>query len=75
MSDNRFLLQHSQTQPDGWVCTDTENGVVIRWTERRFNDTQKTTFLYDVHNPDPLKIARIMREMADWIALNHMELV
>lgn len=71
----RYLLQHSQSQPDGWVCTDTENGIVCRFTEHRFNDTQKMTFLEDVENPDPLAIARLMREMGDWLGENHREIL
>ena len=72
---NRYLLQHSQTQPDGWVCTDTANGIVCRFIEHRFNETQKVTFLEDVKNLDPLAIARLMREMGDWLVINHPSVV
>lgn len=75
LDSGRYLLQHSQTQPDGWVCTDRENGIVCRFTEHKFNETQKMTFLEDVPNPNPLAIARLMREMGDWLASNHAEIV
>lgn len=70
---SRFILQKSTQQPDVWVCTDTENGIVCRFTEHRFNETSKMTFLEDVKNPDALSIARLMREMGDWLGENHKE--
>ena len=75
MSDSRYILQHSNEHHDGWVCTDRENGVVCRFTEHRFNETSRTVFLEDVENPDPLAIARLMREMGDWLAENHREIL
>lgn len=70
---DRFIIQHSQTQPDGWVCTDKENGLVCRFTEHQFNETQHFTFLEDIKHPDAQAIARIAREMADWLRANHYE--
>lgn len=67
----RFIIQHSQTQPDGWVCTDQENGIVCRFREHQFNETQQFTFLEDVPLPDATAIARMVREMADWLRSNH----
>ena len=71
----RYIIQKSKQQPDGWVCTDTENGIVCRFTEHKFNETSKMTFLEDVENPDPLAIARLMREMGDWLVQNHREIL
>ena len=71
----RYIIQKSNQQPNGWVCTDTENGIVCRFTENRFNETSKMTFVEDVENPDPLAIARLMREMGDWLAQNHREIL
>lgn len=71
----RFIIQASQSQPDGWLCTDTENNIVCQFTAHKFNDTQKFTFLEDVEHPDALTIARIMREMADWLRENHYDKV
>lgn len=73
MSDRRYILQHSTARPDGWVLTDTVNGVVITFDEHRFNETQKVTFLAD----DPSKghnaqnIAHILQEMGQWVAEHH----
>jgi len=71
----RFILQKSQTRPTGWVCTDTENGIVCIFDEHKFNETQQFTILEDIENPDANKLARSVREMADWLALNHSKIV
>lgn len=69
----RFILQPSQDQ-GFWVATDTEHGIVIRFEEHRFNETQQTTLL----NGDTFKtaeealaVATYMREIADWLRENH----
>lgn len=66
----RYVLQQSQTQPNSWVCTDTENGIVCVFEDKKFNETQHVSFLNDMR-PDVLLIARLMREMADWLLENH----
>jgi len=71
----RFILQQSQTRPTGWVCTDTENGIVCIFDEHKFNETQQFTILNDIENPDANKLARAVREMADWLVLNHSKIV
>lgn len=72
---SRFVLQPSKQQADGWVCTDTENGIVCRFTAHKFNETSKMTFLEDVEQPDALAIARLMREMGDWLGENRKDVV
>lgn len=69
----RFILQKSEKKEEGFVCTDTVNGLVCQFISHRFNDTQKFTFLKDVERPDPLAIARILREMSDWLRENHYD--
>lgn len=68
----RFILQPSM-HPNVWVCTDKENGLVCRFDAHKFNDTQKFTFLEDIAQPDALTIAKIVREMADWLRSNHYD--
>lgn len=67
----RYLLQESET-PGWWVFTDTENKIVIRFKEHRFNETQEVTALED-SEVNPLAIARVMREMGDWIVAHHAD--
>ena len=76
MSDNRFLLQHSQTQPDGWVCTDKDHNIVCRFQEHKFNETQNFTLLDgDTFNSkaEAMAHATYLREMGDWLKENHYE--
>lgn len=68
--EGRFLLQRSQKQKDGWVCTDVDYQVVVTFTEHQFNDTKKVTFLEDAPT-DYLERARVMREIGDWLSENH----
>lgn len=68
----RYLVQQSTLLANGWVCTDTENGIVLSWEEGLFNETQKITFLEDVE-PDALYVARLMREMGDFLAEKHSD--
>ena len=42
-------MQKSSTRPNGWVLTDTENGIVVTFDDGNFNDTQKVTPLDDVN--------------------------
>lgn len=70
--EGRFLLQRSQKQADGWVCTDMDYKVVVTWREHQFNDTRKVTFLDDAPK-DHLERARVMREIGDWLGEEHRE--
>ena len=71
----KYILQKSDKRPLGWVLTDTENLIVCRFTEGRFNETQQITLLEDADPRMVMEMPRIMREMADWLAQNHYELV
>ena len=71
MKPNRFIIQKSQTRSNGWVCTDTENGIVCQFENGKFNDTQKFTILEDIENPDANQLAKAVNEMAMWLRENH----
>lgn len=67
----KYLIQQSE-EPGWWVVTDTENLVVLKFQEHRFNEPQKVTMLEDC-NLSALQIASIMREMGDWVAAHHID--
>lgn len=67
---NKYILQ-SSTQPNSWVLTDTENGVVIVFEDGRFNETQKVTMLEDAPKLSPTDLAQIMRNLGKWGARHH----
>ena len=69
----KYIIQKSET-PGWWVVTDTENLVVLKLQEHRFNETQKVTMLEEC-NLSALQVARIMREMGDWVARHHIDKV
>lgn len=70
----RFVIQRSTKLADGWVITDKQNGIVIVFEDKRFNETKKITMLEDVQ-PSPMAIARAMREIGDWVYANHRDKV
>ena len=43
MSKERFVLQPSKEMQDGWGDTNTENGIVPRFENHKFNDTVRCT--------------------------------
>ena len=65
------IIQQSSTQPNSWVLTDTENGVVIVFEDGRFNETQKVTMLEDAPKLSPTDLAQIMRKLGEWGARHH----
>ncbi len=70
--EGRFILQRSQNQKNGWVCTDLDYKVVVTFIAHHFNDTKKVAFLKDAPT-DYLERARLMRELGDWLSENHNE--
>ena len=67
----KYTLQESE-EPGWWIVTDTENMVVLKFQEHKFNDTQQVTMLEEC-NLSALQFARIMREVDDWVAQHHMD--
>lgn len=74
----RFRLEKSQQKEGWWVLTDLENLVVITFEEGRFNETQKITRLDGDESytsmTDVMAQVRIIREMSDWLAINHYKI-
>lgn len=74
----RYQLEPSQLKEGWWVLTDTENLVVITFEEHKFNETQKITKLEGDENytsmNDVMAQVRIIREMSDWLAINHYKI-
>ena len=75
----RFKLEPSQLKEGWWVCTDTEHLLVCTFEEHKFNETQKFTNLEGEDEKFPSMDAvmahlRIMREMSDWLAINHYKI-
>ena len=56
-----------------WTVTDNENGIVIDFREGLFNESQEVKLLTEFTYGDAPRMARIMREIGDWVAENHVE--
>ena len=71
----RYILQQSRDLPNWWVLTDIIEGVVIRFAEHQFNETQRVTILDESnlqHDHDAAnKVAHIMQEMGKWLYRCH----
>lgn len=76
MSKERFVLQPSKEMQDGWVATDTKNGIVLRFENHKFNDTVRCTpLLTDGREPTAIELATAIRELADWLREEHKDKV
>lgn len=65
----RFRFEKSKEQVGWYVLTDTENMIVYKFQEHRFNETQRVTFLDEtIHNRrEAHEIARMLREAEDYL--------
>lgn len=77
---NKYRLEPSQLKEGWWVCTDTENLLVCTFQEGKFNETQKFSDLENENDnyksmDDVMAHLRVMREMSDWLAINHYKIV
>lgn len=70
MGKCRFKLEKSQ-DPGWWVLTDTENLIVCKFEEHKFNETQRISVLEDSKFTSDEncanKLAHIMAEMGDYM--------
>lgn len=56
-----------------WTVTDKENRIAIDFREGLFNESQKVKMIEGFTCGDTPRMARIMREIGDWMAENHVE--
>ena len=76
MSKERFVLQPSKEIQDGWVSTDTENGIVLRFENCKLEQTMSCTpLLTDGREPTAIELATSIRELLDWLKEEHKDKV
>lgn len=67
----RFKLEKSKDQPNWLVLTDTENLIVCKFEEHKFNETQRISILEDSRFSNNTncanELAHIMSEMGDYM--------
>ena len=72
---NKYRLEKSKDLPNWWVFTDTENLVVVKFEDGKFNETQQVSFLEDnAAQLGAARLARIMREIGDYIVRYHSDI-
>lgn len=71
MAKERFTLTSGKDLM--WTVTDNESGIAIEFREGLFNESQEVKILVDFIPFDAPEMARIMREIGDWMAENHVE--
>lgn len=71
MAKERFELTSGRDLM--WAVTDNENGIAIEFREGLFNESQEVKLLTEFTYGDAPRMARIMREIGDWVAENHVE--
>lgn len=71
MAKERFELTSGKDLM--WTVKDNESGITIDFREGLFNETQEVKLPADFAHGDVMKLARIMREIGDWMAENHVE--
>lgn len=71
MAKERFELTSGRDLM--WTVTDNENGIAIDFREGLFNESQEVKLLTEFTYGDAPRMARIMREIGDWVAENHVE--
>ena len=71
MAKERFTLTSGKDLM--WTVTDNESGIAVEFREGLFNESQEVKVLVDFVPFDASEMARIMREIGDWIAEKHVE--
>lgn len=71
MAKERFELSSGKDMM--WTVTDNESGIAIDFREGLFNERQEVKLPADFVPADASGMARIMREIGDWMAENHVE--
>ena len=71
MAKERFELTSGKELM--WTVTDNENGIAIDFREGLFNESQEVKLIAEFTYGDAPRMARIMREIGDWMAEQHVE--
>lgn len=71
MAKERFELTSGKDLM--WTVKDNESGITIDFREGLFNETQEVKLPAAFAPGDVMKLARIMREIGDWMAEKHVE--
>lgn len=71
MKKEKYILKKSEINKNYWVLTDTVNLIVVEFEHKKFNEAKKITELEN--QTDVMKLARVLREIGDWLHHNHYD--
>lgn len=71
---NKYILQQTE-KPQHWVITDQDNLISIIFKEKQFNETQEVKLLDENITKSPTELAKILRQIGDYLVENHSELI
>ncbi len=69
----RFTLQPFKHRPEYWICTDHIYGIVCTFEHYKFQQTQKYTFIGDIHHFELSLLTEVGIEMGNWLIENHFD--
>ena len=67
-----FKIQESQ-KPGWWIATHKDVNLCIEFRQGKFNETQRIVPMEDFKADDFMNAARYIRELGDWLAVNHRD--
>lgn len=74
MGKEKFIIQPSKEMQDGWVTTDTENAIVMRFENHKLEKTLRCTpLLTDGREPTAIELATAIRDLLDWLREEHKD--
>lgn len=71
--DENFKLVQSD-RDNWWLVAHKVTNIIIEFEEKKFNETQKISELTPT-DLDMINHARLMREVGEWLAINHRNLI
>ena len=75
MKDSSVYDLQRSTDPGWFVITDTDSGIVLKFKQGFFNETQQITYLNDLTAKTALTIASDLRGIADYLQTFNPELL
>lgn len=70
--DDIFKLMKGEN-PHEWLVAHKEFDLIIEFQQGKFNETQKITNFGKLSENDFMKVTRILREIGDWLSINHID--
>lgn len=74
-SDNDLFTLQKSDKPNHYIAVHKKANIIVEFERGKFNESQKITNIFDFAPSELGKIPAYMRELGDWLAENHRELL